>query len=53
MVTRAGYLTTRLGGYLHREVPDEDAELGRRLADGYLKDPPLSAQKKSEATAVG
>ena len=27
MVTRAGYLTTRFGGYLHREVPDEDAEL--------------------------
>jgi hypothetical protein len=27
MITRAGYLTTRYGGYLHREVPDEDAEL--------------------------
>jgi nitrite reductase/ring-hydroxylating ferredoxin subunit len=27
MITRAGYLTTRFGGYLHREVPGEDAEL--------------------------
>ena len=27
MITRAGYLTTRYGGYLHREVPEEDAEL--------------------------
>jgi hypothetical protein len=27
MVTRAGFLTTRFGGYLHREVPEEDAEL--------------------------
>jgi hypothetical protein len=27
MITRAGYLTTRFGGYLHREVPEEDAEL--------------------------
>jgi nitrite reductase/ring-hydroxylating ferredoxin subunit len=27
MITRAPYLTTRYGGYLHREVPDEDAEL--------------------------
>ena len=27
MVTRAGYLRTRYGGYLHREVPEEDAEL--------------------------
>ena len=27
MTTRAGYLTTRFGGYFHREVPDEDAEL--------------------------
>ena len=26
-VTRAGLLKTRYGGYLHREVPDEDAEL--------------------------
>jgi hypothetical protein len=26
-VTRAGFLSTRYGGYLHREVPDEDAEL--------------------------
>jgi phenylpropionate dioxygenase-like ring-hydroxylating dioxygenase large terminal subunit len=26
-VTRAGYLRTRYGGYLHREVPKEDAEL--------------------------
>jgi nitrite reductase/ring-hydroxylating ferredoxin subunit len=27
MVTRAGFLTTRFGGYLHREVLEEDAEL--------------------------
>jgi nitrite reductase/ring-hydroxylating ferredoxin subunit len=27
MVTRAGYLRTRYGSYLHREVPKEDAEL--------------------------
>src|ERR1700686_4424847 len=27
MIARAGYLTTRFGGYLHREVPEEDAEL--------------------------
>jgi hypothetical protein len=27
MITRASYLTTRFGGYLHREVPEEDAEL--------------------------
>jgi hypothetical protein len=27
MVTRAGYLRTRYGGYFHREVPEEDAEL--------------------------
>ena len=27
MITRAGYLTTRFGGYLHREMPEEDAEL--------------------------
>jgi len=27
MVTKAGYLTTRFGGYLHREVPEEDVEL--------------------------
>jgi len=27
VITRAGYLTTRFGGYLHREVPEEDAEL--------------------------
>ena len=26
-IARAGLLTTRYGGYLHREVPDEDAEL--------------------------
>ena len=25
MVTRAPFLTTRFGGYLHREVPEEDA----------------------------
>ncbi len=27
MVTRAPFLKTRFGGYLHRDVPDEDAEL--------------------------
>ena len=27
MVTRASFLRTRFGGYLHRELPDEDAEL--------------------------
>src|ERR1700720_2408019 len=27
VITRAGYLTTRFGGYLRREVPEEDAEL--------------------------
>ena len=27
MVTRAAFLTTRFGGYLHREVPEEDTEL--------------------------
>jgi len=27
MVTRARFLTTRFGGYFHREVPAEDAEL--------------------------
>ena len=27
MVTRAPFLNTRYGGYFHREVPDEDAEL--------------------------
>ena len=27
MATRAGFLTTRYGGYLHREVPEEDTEL--------------------------
>ena len=27
MVTRASFLTTRFGGYLHREVPAEDTEL--------------------------
>ena len=27
MVTRAPILTTRFGGYLHREVPEEDVEL--------------------------
>ena len=27
MITRAPILTTRYGGYFHREVPDEDAEL--------------------------
>src|SRR6516162_10646139 len=27
MVARAAYLTTRYGGYFHREVPEEDAEL--------------------------
>jgi phenylpropionate dioxygenase-like ring-hydroxylating dioxygenase large terminal subunit len=27
MVARAAFLTTRFGGYLHREVPEEDAEL--------------------------
>ena len=27
MATRAPYLQTRFGAYLHREVPDEDAEL--------------------------
>jgi len=27
MTTRAPFLTTRYGGYLHREVPEEDAEL--------------------------
>ena len=24
MITRASFLTTRYGGYLHREVPEED-----------------------------
>jgi hypothetical protein len=28
-------------------------ETGRRLADGYLKDPPLLAQREIEATAAG
>jgi phenylpropionate dioxygenase-like ring-hydroxylating dioxygenase large terminal subunit len=27
MVARAAFLTTRYGGYLHREVPEEDTEL--------------------------
>jgi phenylpropionate dioxygenase-like ring-hydroxylating dioxygenase large terminal subunit len=27
MIARASYLTTRFGGYLHRKVPEEDAEL--------------------------
>jgi hypothetical protein len=27
VVTRVPFLTTRFGGYLHREVPEEDAEL--------------------------
>lgn len=27
MVTRAPFLKTRYGAYLHREVPEEDAEL--------------------------
>jgi hypothetical protein len=27
MITRAPLLKTRFGGYLHRKVPDEDAEL--------------------------
>ena len=27
MATRAGFLTTRYGGYFHREVPTEDVEL--------------------------
>ena len=27
MVTRAPFLKTRFGGYFHREVPEEDAEL--------------------------
>ena len=27
MVARAAFLTTRFGGYFHREVPEEDAEL--------------------------
>jgi hypothetical protein len=27
MVIRAGFLRTRFGGHLHREVPEEDAEL--------------------------
>ena len=27
MVTRAPYLKTRYGGYFHREIPEEDAEL--------------------------
>jgi hypothetical protein len=27
MITRAAYLNRRYGGYLHREVPGEDAEL--------------------------
>jgi phenylpropionate dioxygenase-like ring-hydroxylating dioxygenase large terminal subunit len=27
MITRAPFLTTRYGGYLHREVPEEDTEL--------------------------
>jgi hypothetical protein len=27
VVTRAPFLTTRFGGYLHREVPEEDTEL--------------------------
>ena len=27
MITRAPFLTTRYGGYFHREVPEEDAEL--------------------------
>jgi hypothetical protein len=80
VVARAAFLTTRFGGYLHGEVPEEDAEhptglcrdtgmviptycndtvicmppdgdpavdrrrmreTGRRLADGYLRNPPL------------
>jgi len=28
-------------------------EAGRRLADGYLKDPPLLASREIEATAAG
>jgi len=28
-------------------------ETGRRLADGYLRDPPLLASKEIEATAAG
>jgi len=28
-------------------------EAGRRLADGYLKDPPLLASTEIEATAAG
>jgi hypothetical protein len=28
-------------------------ETGRRLADGYLKDPPLLASKEIETTAAG
>jgi len=27
MVTRAPFLKTRYGGYFHREIPEEDAEL--------------------------
>ena len=27
MVAKAAFLTTRYGGYLHREVPEEDTEL--------------------------
>ena len=29
MATRAPFLTTRYGGYYHREIPKEDAELTR------------------------
>ena len=29
MASRAQFLTTRFGGYLHREVPNDDAELSR------------------------
>ena len=33
MISKAGYLTTRFGAYLHREVPEEDAELSHVGAD--------------------
>jgi len=33
MAIRAPFLTTRFGGYFHRDVPDEDAELCHVGAD--------------------
>src|SRR5215469_4264431 len=47
MVTRAPFLTTRFGAYLHREVPAEDTELydprdAGRTNPQHLKRPALS-----------